>query len=197
MNQNENNQERREYFRIKNWIIINHDIIQSLDDAPAIEDLAQSSSPRINLLQELRRLENENQEYLGSLTEKQSQLGNYLLNLNKKMDLLTRFVVQSLEGDKNDLTEVDISGGGMRFSTSKNYPIDQLMKLELVLVPECVGIVAYGRVVDCKPTSDGKGNDVAIIFVKLREADRDAIIKHVFQVQSQQLRQDQPDPEEN
>jgi len=190
-------QERREYFRIKNWIIINHELIPSLEDAPPIEDLAQSSSPKINLLHELNRLENENQAYLGSLAEKQSQLGNYLLNINRKIELLTQFVVQSLDTDAQELTEVDISGGGVRFTAQDSYELDQHVKIELVLVPECVGIVAYGRVVDCKPREQDTGYDLALIFVKLREAHRDAIIKHVFQVQSRQLRQDQGENEEN
>lgn len=187
--------ERREYFRIKNWLILNHESIESMESIPDIDDLATSESPRISLLHELNRLENENQAYLGSLTDKQSQLGNYLLNLNKKMELLTRFVVQSLDSDKSELTEVDISGGGLRFSSSQPYSIDQLMKIELVLVPECVGIVAYARVVDSKPKGDQQ--EIALIFVKLKESDRDAIIKHVFKVQSKQLREDKQSPSEN
>lgn len=187
--------ERREYFRIKNWLILNHESIDSMESIPDIDDLATSESPRISLLHELNRLENENQAYLGSLTDKQSQLGNYLLNLNKKMELLTRFVVQSLDSEKSELTEVDISGGGLRFSSSQPYSIDQLMKIELVLVPECVGIVAYARVVDTKPKGDQQ--EIALIFVKLKESDRDAIIKHVFKVQSKQLREDKQSPSEN
>lgn len=188
--------ERREYFRIKNWLILNHESIETLDEVPDIDELSSSESPRISLLHELSRLENENEAYLGSLTDKQSQLGNYLLNLNKKMELLTRFVVQSLDSDQNELTEVDISGGGLRFTSNQAYPIDQLMKIELLLVPECTGISAYARVVDCK-TKSAQQHEVALIFIKLRESDRDAIIKHVFKIQSKQLREDKQNPSEN
>ncbi|MET1253761.1 PilZ domain-containing protein [Aliikangiella maris] len=179
--------ERREYFRVKNWMIINQDIIDNIEDIPQFDDLTTINSPRITLLQELTKLENENQAYLTSLTEKQSQLGNYLLNLNKKVELLTHFVIQSLNTNQDDLTEVDISGGGIRYRTNELYPVDQLMKIEIVLVPECIGIVAYARVVDSRAIDNGQ-HETALIFVKLKETDRDAIIRHVFKVQSKQLR---------
>jgi c-di-GMP-binding flagellar brake protein YcgR len=180
--------ERREYFRIKNWIIINHEVVETLEEGEKAGETMTQSSPRITLLQELSQLEKDNQPYLGSLSDKQSQLGNYLINMNKKVSLLTRYVNQSLNTENQDLTEVDISGGGMRFKTHQSHAIDELIKLEIVLVPECVGLVAYGRVVDTKPVDGTDMFEIALIFVKLQEADRESIIKHVFTLQSQQLR---------
>ncbi len=181
--------ERREYFRIKNWLILNYEVVDTIENVPEFSDLANEESPRITLLQELSRLEQENQGYLTSLKDKQSQLGNYLLNMNKKFELLTRFVIQSLTDSPQELTEVDISGGGIRFNTKTAQPIDQIVKVELVLVPECVGIVAYGRVVDCREQESGEDYQMALVFIKLRESDRDAIVKHVFKIQSNQLRE--------
>lgn len=200
MTEQANESDRREYFRIKNWIILNYETMDSIENTPEYSDLLTEESPRITLLQELTRLENENQGYIGSLKEKQSQLGNYLLNMNKKFELLTRFVIQSLTDSSQELTEVDISGGGIRFSTKTPQPMDQILKVELVLVPECVGIIAYGRVVDCRPVEPKKEGDaekyaMALVFVKLREADRDAIVRHVLKVQSKQLRS--PDTSES
>jgi hypothetical protein len=193
MSKPESGAERREYFRIKNWIIINHHIVDSISDESIENDLKHEQSARISLLQELTQLENDNENYLISLSDKQSQLGNYLININKKISLLTRFVIQSLNTDNQDLTEVDISGGGLRFKSHKANKIDQLLKLELVLIPECVGLIAYGRVVDCKPVEDTELFEIAVVFAKLREADRDAIIKHVFTLQSRQLRDENPE----
>lgn len=188
MSKTEINQERREYFRIKNWIIINHECVDSTQENTQLDEQMVRSTPRIKLLQELTKIGDDNQEYLGSLSDKHSQLGDYLINLNKKVELLTRFVIQSLDHDHQDLTEVDISGGGIRFKTHDSFEIDQLVKLEIVLVPECIGFIAYGRAVDCKPVENSDLFDVALIFVKLKESDREAIIKHVFSLQSKQLR---------
>ena len=185
--------ERREYFRIKNWIVINHEIVDSCEEIHKVGETMTQNSPRISLLQELSQLESDSQEYLNSLSVKQSQLGNYLISMNKKMSLITRFVIQSLNTDRQDLTEVDISGGGMRFKTHQHHKIDELMKLEIVLVPECIGMIAYGRIVDSNPVEDTDLFEVALIFVKLKEADREAIIKHVFNLQSQQLREENTD----
>jgi hypothetical protein len=50
--------------------------------------------------------------------------------------------------------------------------------------------------VDFKPNVDGGLNEIACIFTRLREHDRDAIIKHVFQAQSRQLRAANQKPSE-
>ncbi|MGX5201973.1 PilZ domain-containing protein [Aliikangiella sp. IMCC44632] len=195
MSQINSDKERREYFRIKNWIILNQLILESENQIGEQQQNLGVNSPRITLLQELSKLENENLSYLNSLNEKESQLGNYLINMDKKMSLITRFIIQSLDTTKNDLTEVDISGGGVRFNAKQACKIDDIMKIELVLLPECVGIAAFGRVVDVKPINDEEF-EIALMFTKLKEADRDAIIKHVFQIQSKQLR-NKSDSEKN
>ena len=190
-------EERRQYFRIRNWLIIKHDLVSDSDEEPPLGEQSPLGSPRITLLRELNRIDNENKNYLGSLTDKNSQLGSYLLNLNKKVELITQFMVQSLETEENELTEVDISGGGVRFTSNEARKIDQLIRMEIVLIPDCVGLIAIGRVVDCKPASAEGQFELAVIFVRLREKDRDAIIRHVFRVQSEQLRDDSLEVDKN
>lgn len=186
MNGDTNPQERREYFRIKNWMILNHQRIDSIDAIPETDNFTLDTTPRIELLQQLSQLNNENQTYISSLGSKQDPLGGYLINLNKKIDILTRFVLQSFDEEHQEMTEVDISGGGLRFSTKQGYQHNDFLKIELVLVPECVGILIYGQVVQC--TKIKKRFETAVIFSKIRESDRDAIVRHIFKIQSQQLR---------
>ena len=42
--------------------------------------------------------------------------------------------------------------------------IDEFIKLEIVLVPECVGLIAYGRVVDSKPVEGTDLYDIALFL---------------------------------
>ncbi|WP_196138023.1 PilZ domain-containing protein [Aliikangiella sp. G2MR2-5] len=176
--------DRRQYFRIKNWIFLHYDLVESIDED---EESKTASHSHIALLQSINKLDTDNRKYLNSLNEKHSQLGDYLLNMNRKFELLTQFVIQSMTNKSQELLEVDISGGGLRFQSNKPLKIDQLIRIELILVPECAGIIAYGRVVDRKELEQNK-YEIALVFVKLKETDRDAIVKHVFQVQSSQLR---------
>jgi len=191
----QNDDERREYFRIKNWIILNHQSIDSLEEVSEQESLNDSTTSQVGLLQQLNQLTVESESYLSSLTDKQSQLGDCLVNLNKRVDLLTQFAIQLLNRDQQSLTEADISGGGLRFKSTQNYPIDQLIKLDIVLIPECLGVEACARVVYCVPFKEADLYEVALTFVKLSENDREAIIKHIFAIQSKQLR-DQPEDQE-
>lgn len=182
--------ERREYFRIKNWVILNHRAVEAIPDNDSGID--QESDAQIALLQQLSRLNEESQGYLSSLNQ-QGDLGLFLSNLNKKVALLTQFAIHSLNSDPKKLTIVDLSGGGLRFKSQENYATEQLIKIDLVLTPECVAIAAYAKVVDCQlveaqAKDEEPAYEVAVSFIKLSENERDAIIKHVFAVQSKQLR---------
>jgi hypothetical protein len=190
-------EERREYFRIKNWIILDHEAIDSLDEINNDDAVIDHKASQMGILQQLNVLTKESEAYLNSLDDKQSQLGDSLINLNKRVDLLTQFAIQTLHRDQKNLTEVDISGGGLRFKSTENYPIDQLIKLDIVLIPECVAIEACARVVYCVPFEEAELYEVALTFVQLSESDRDAIIKHIFAIQSKQLREQDKESIEN
>lgn len=162
--------------------------IDDSDNLPSVNELEYAASPRIGLLQQLAQVDMDNNAYLATLTDKQSLLGSFLKGLNRKVELLTRFVIESLESEKSELQEVDISGGGIRFTSHHAVKIDQHIRLEIVLVPECYGLICCARVVDMRPTDVEGIFEIACIFTRLRESDRDAIIRHVFNAQSRQLR---------
>ncbi|MDH5434355.1 MAG: PilZ domain-containing protein [Gammaproteobacteria bacterium] len=180
--------DRREYFRIKNWVFVDYQLVSSIGEGSEKESSTNKHSLKIALLQELNQIEQESATYLQSLTDKQSQLGNYLLNMNTKMDVLTRFIIQSMDENGEGLTEVDISGGGIRFKTKKKIKIDQIIRLEIILLPECFALIAYGRVVNARKNDDDE-YDISLVFVDLKESDRDAIIRHIFKLQAKQLRE--------
>ena len=73
------------------------------------------------------------------------------------------------------------------------YDRGGLVEIRLLLRPEEGRIQGLARVVQVEPRDGGFRN--AFEFTHLREADREAIIKHVHAVQMRQLqRQAQPEP---
>ena len=64
------------------------------------------------------------------------------------------------------------------------------VRLSMVIYPSCSGILTYGRVVRCEPMKDTKPlqYDIAIEYVLINEADRDALVRHVLKLQSNYLR---------
>jgi len=178
--------ERRQYFRIKNRLFMGYELLDSDQGFSGSNEDNSKSLPFAHLLEELNALVKANNSHIESLNSQQQLTVEHLNNLNAKIAQLTQYMIQSLNLRYNDLLEVDLSGGGIRFNSDRSMVIGQKLKLELVLVPEYYYLVVYGEVVDCQPIDNGF--ELGIVFDQIKEADRDAIIRHVFKSQSAQLR---------
>ncbi|MBV1910383.1 MAG: PilZ domain-containing protein [Kangiellaceae bacterium] len=184
--------ERRQYFRIKNSLFMSYELYDDgtdeLEQAP--KEIDAKSLRSMHLLKELNSILEENENYSKKLPSLDSKTKNYLESLDTKIIEITKYLVKTLGVEYSELLEVDLSGGGIRFRSEKSEPIDQKLKLDLVLVPEYYNLTAYGTVVDCRKLEHAEEFELAISFTDIQEADRDAVIRHVFKRQSKQLRLD-------
>jgi hypothetical protein len=93
------------------------------------------------------------------------------------------------------LAEVDISGGGLSFTSSRPLQEGDILELRLIL-PPFVPIPATAEVVRVVPTGStelaevGQGASYAVAtrFASIDPEDRERLIRHIFQVQSERLR---------
>ena len=184
------NAERRQYFRIRHTLLMSYETIETSDESLPTKEIQPESSPYIHLLKELNKLERQNQSFTKTLQADQKAVSAYITSLNDKLDLLAHFITNNLDVEYKELLQVDLSGGGIRFETETALDIDQELKMEIILVPEYYNILTYGKVVDCHKLPGKKSFELAISFTQIHESDRDAIIKHVFEAQSKQLRID-------
>ena len=60
----------------------------------------------------------------------------------------------------------------------------------MVLYPSCSGILTYGKIVRCRPmpNTDPQQYDIALEYILITENDRDALVRHILQLQSNYLR---------
>ncbi|MGB0496548.1 MAG: PilZ domain-containing protein [Kangiellaceae bacterium] len=180
--------ERRQYFRIKNWLFLSFERVDKSTSDKPMSSLETQSSPRIQLLNELHRLEDDNTKFMNSLGQELSHVTQHMTKMNKKISLLTQYIIQSLDIEYNELLEVDLSAGGIRFNSKTSLRKHQQVKMEIVIIPEYYGVVTYAKVVECKKSEDGQSYDIAFKFIRISQTDRDAIVRHIFKVQSKQLR---------
>jgi len=178
--------ERRQYFRIKNHLFMGYELF---DPNATNKGSTQSNNslPFAHLMEELNSLSEANKSYCQTLNSQQQATIDHLNFVNDKIEKLTGYMIESLNLAFSDLLEVDLSGGGIRFESDTALTLGQSLKLELVLVPEYHYLVALGEVVDC--LEENNQFHIAISFKEIQEADRDAVIRHVFKRQSQQLRE--------
>lgn len=180
--------ERRQYFRIRNSLFMSYQTIEAGNEPQPLKEPQTDTSPCIYLLKELNKLEQQNKIFINSLAAVEAPVATHISSVNTKLRLLTQHIVTHLAVEYSELLQVDLSGGGVRFESQTALSVGQELKMEIVLIPEYYSIIAYAKVVDCLKISGQQSFELAIAFSRIHESDRDAIIKHVLEAQSKQLR---------
>ncbi len=67
-----------------------------------------------------------------------------------------------------------------------DFPEGVLLELKMTLPPSLTSIVAYGRVVDSMPHDESEPGSfsMGVDFIRLKEQDRETLIKHVARRQA-------------
>lgn len=186
-------EERREYYRIKDRIALE---ISPLSAADALgTDLLQDDSHLFNLLSELHLSEFESQHLLRQLSEKDRTLAAFLKAQNKRIDLLSAVIAQILIGEIGAPQAVTLSEGGVEFKHSSAYEPGSRVALKMVLMPRASGLLLRGKVTHCDKLADGS-YDIGTEFVDMSDAQRQLLARYILQRQQQQRRQalEQNDP---
>ena len=177
-------EDRREYYRIEDRIALE---IQPLTGpAATAEEVLQDASPLFNLLSELHLSEFESQHLLRQLGERDRTLAAFLKVQNKRMDLLSQVMAQSLLGEIGAPQPVIISEGGIDFQHPTVLAPGSHLAVKLVLMPQALGLLLRARVTHC----DAKGGAFAIgtEFESMTDAQRQLLARYILQKQAQQRR---------
>jgi hypothetical protein len=179
--------EKREFYRIDDEITMEFTPASS-DDVSEALSLARALMPEaFQTLSQLRQIDGESQQLMQLIQNKHREIAAYLKIQNKKINLLAKTIASQLKGDFKHY-QVNISGKGLRFVHSTALPVDSLWQLRILLFPDCVGLACIAKVIACEPVS--KGYQVVFEFTDILQQDQDALIKHITQLQSEQLRKE-------
>ncbi|MBC3337322.1 PilZ domain-containing protein [Pseudomonas proteolytica] len=177
-------EDRREYYRIDDMIALQ---IKSLS-APqaASKEVLLDDSPLFNLLSELHLSEFESQHLLRQLGERDRTLAAFLKVQNKRMDLLSQVMAQSLLGEIGAPQPVIISEGGIDFQHPTVLAPGSHLAVKLVLMPQALGLLLRAKVTHCDPKSSGF--DVGTEFESMTDAQRQLLARYILQKQAQERR---------
>jgi len=185
--------ERREYFRVKDTVLLRYRPIDQTNALANIVPAQFNSKLNHSLVKELQNIESENGKYLRLIGEENRDLEAYLKGLNKKIDLIAGKLMdgEALLPDQEKQIVI-LSEGGLSFHCDNEIALDSYLALELILLPTHQSLILFGQVINSSPCD--QGYDIAVNFVNLKEADRQHIAKHVMQLQLAMRRQ-QSNPE--
>jgi cation diffusion facilitator CzcD-associated flavoprotein CzcO len=180
--------DRRRYFRIHDEVSLKHRILTP-DEAQALrEHIASPPSARDFLLSQFAASNREMEYLLRKLGDHNTEVVHYLRYLNNKIDDLARtFCLDGNNLTSQAKTAVDLSACGIAFMTDTALAQGSPLKLELLLHPSQIYIVTLGTVVRSDLNSGGN-NRVAVEFETIRDLDRELLIQHVVNRQSELLR---------
>ena len=176
--------DRREYYRIDDVIAL--EITPLSAPEAASDEVLQDASPLFNLLSELHLSEFEAQHLLRQISERDRSLSSYLKVLNKRIDLLSQVVAQTVLGKIGELQPVKLSEGGIEFHHPNAYPAGSHLSVKLVLMPQALGLLLRAKVTHCE-TRNGH-YEIGTEFEAITDAQRQLLARYILQKQAQARR---------
>lgn len=182
-----NENERRDFFRIEDDVYLDYEVISEEEYNAASETLANLNNSSFSLSADFATLNNNIHPVLNNIKQLHPEIGEYLEFINNKIDSLGQLLLcNETSFDENKVIPANISASGIMFETETSLQNDQLLKLELVLLPEKIGILIFGKVV--KSNKIKEKNSVSVVFEHIRYEDQELMIKHNLNKQMSDLR---------
>jgi len=178
-------EDRREYYRIDDRIALEINILPAADASHS--ELLQDASPLFNLLSEMHLAEFETQHLLRQLSDTDRTLNAFLKAQNKRIDLLSQVVAQTILGHIGEPRPVILSEGGLAFFQQQALPNETLLSLKMALMPQALGLLLRARVTNCIALGDGQF-EVGTEFIGATDAQRQLIARYILQKQQLQRR---------
>lgn len=180
------NEDRREWLRIDDRLLLEYRLFDEPADAmnlhlpPATEDTIASAVSKST--HDLLARAGE--------TFADSPLLPWVSKIDWMLETILKSLVKSHPGSVAiaRLTDVNISAGGLGFSTPRRFQVDDVLALKVILPPFTI-IEASARII--RVTAMGKGDTgfyIATHFSELTADDQEHIIRHILQVQAERLR---------
>lgn len=181
--------ERRRYFRIDDEVCLQYDLIseEEYNNAPA--ELVQVQQSSFALSADFATLNYEYNPILNSIRSAHPEIAQYFDFLNRKMDALSQHLLEEDVPCSGEHKQgVNISASGIGFESKETLQENQPLRIRLVLLPEKIGVLVFGRV---RHHEDGEknSNHVIVDFEHIRYNDQELMIKHNLNKQMQELRQ--------
>ena len=132
------------------------------------------------------------QSALNRLRDRDKDLAAFLQHLDTKVNMiLKKMGSEDSPFDRLKFQEVNLSGSGIAFSSSKPFKEDDVVEFHIILLPEYTYVYCFGKVANVieDKKADGSVNyRIGTKFILLMEEDQEKLVQHNFKQQSLYLR---------
>jgi c-di-GMP-binding flagellar brake protein YcgR len=200
----ENNQspsdERRGYFRIDDVVKLSYRPVTKAALPELIEQLMTGAGTNFTVMSSFTSMSQQMVVQLRRIEGTAPDTAACIKILDQKLNILGQAFLQQEEDISNkDSIAVNISAGGVAFNSAESYKLGTVLEVKLLLLPDMIGMMIYGEVIDCSKNRETDHADkpycLQVSFTNIREADRDIVIRHVLRRQGEWLRKRRKDNE--
>lgn len=185
-------EERREYFRIRDQVILGYRRIDSAQAAFIAEEIHRDLPDRFTVASRFEASSRVMTRLTHTFAGQMPDLAHYLKHMDDKLNHMARlFVMDEINVQDRTPEFVTLSGGGISFGVDREYREGELVELRIVLLPSFIGILAVGSVVYCDSLKGTQGTgpwNLAVEYRDIREPDRDLLVKHIMNRETEELR---------
>ena len=187
--------DKRDYFRLTDTIHLAHRIVTKKDLQEHEAEFFFSPDPDFNVSQEIQILELESTEILRKISDTNRQLGSFLHNLNRRVELIShRLMSLNLDRELIVRSNTEISEGGISFTNQELLNVGDFLALKLQFQPSLLGLTCFAEVRDClrldnsMRTGNGDGYRVGARFINPDHTTQRLLSRHIIRRQSEERR---------
>jgi hypothetical protein len=182
--------ERRSYFRINESIALEYKIINEGHIETSTPEAFFPGTTPLRLYNELRKIDADNGLLLHQIRDSNRAIADYLLNINRKIDLIGQQVLQDQRPPPlaKTITQVNLSEGGIAFGSATPIKEGQLIALRLVFLPSNAGLAVMARIIRCAETAQHE-YQIAAGFYQINDSQQQIIGQQIMRAQMAEKRQ--------
>lgn len=181
--------ERRSYFRIDESIAIEFKEVEEVTANTAAPELQFPDTVSLKFFAELRKIDNDNAHLFHQIKDTSRALGEYLQNLNRKIDIISQQMMADAKPlpPSKTIKQVNLSEGGVAFGSSRPAAINSFIAIRMVFLPSNAGLVLFARVIRCEPSSGGE-YQLAVKFHRISDSQQQLIGQQIMRAQMAERR---------
>lgn len=174
--------ERRRYERILDEVYLEYLVVNEDSIPDAVREFLDEPTQHFNPLNQLQAIAIRSQTILGKIREIHPLIGEYLISIDERIQLLCHAVAQDQVGVPiNPNENVNLSAGGISFSSDDAIATNSVLEFSIIVIPAYLHISALGKVVYCRANNTETEGPfrIGVEFTHIHEADRQSLSNHI------------------
>lgn len=174
-----------DYFSVEHDITVNCKLFTGT--LPSEQDFQASIPEPFLLAGEMGTLNMSALRSLNRIGELADELANYLQQQARKIDLLLHYVLRQQDSAEHRQFTLSYGGAGLCLQSQQSIPALALVELKVFLAENEGAVYCLGQVISTEQMGDNW--QIKVVFRRIRDQDRELIVRASLHQQSRQLKQ--------